>query len=137
MALQGTLMLNCRNCNKEMQYKRMNRNIYCSNSCQKEYEYKNYIAEWLEGKQSGTIGKLNALSRHLKKYVLLKYNNSCAQCGINSWNNKPIVLEVEHIDGNGNNNVENNLTLLCPNCHSQTATYKGANRGKGRKQRYK
>lgn len=38
-----------------------------------------------------------------------------------------IPLEVEHMDGNYKNNEENNLILLCPNCHSLTATYKGAN----------
>ena len=46
-----------------------------------------------------------------------------------------IPLEIEHIDGNYLNNSESNLTLLCPNCHSLTATYKGANRGNGRKDR--
>ena len=38
----------------------------------------------------------------------------------------------QHIDGNSKNNKEENLTLLCPNCHSLTKTYKGANRGNGR-----
>ena len=46
-------------------------------------------------------------------------------------------LEVEHIDGNYLNNSEENLDLICPNCHSLTATYKGANKGKGRKERNK
>lgn len=41
-----------------------------------------------------------------------------------------IPLEVEHIDGDAENNSEDNLTLLCPNCHSLTKTYRGANRGK-------
>lgn len=46
-----------------------------------------------------------------------------------------IPLEVEHIDGNYQNNTEDNLTILCPNCHSLTPTYKGANKGHGRKDR--
>ena len=54
----------------------------------------------------------------------------------NQYTNK-IPLEVEHIDGNYKNNVEENLTLLCPNCHALTATYKGANLNKGRKSRSK
>jgi predicted HNH restriction endonuclease len=45
---------------------------------------------------------------------------------------KKIPLEVEHIDGNYMNSKEENLTLLCPNCHSLTSTAKGANRGNGR-----
>lgn len=48
-----------------------------------------------------------------------------------------IPLEVEHIDGNYQNNSEDNLTILYPNCHSLTATYKGANKGHGRKDRKK
>lgn len=40
-------------------------------------------------------------------------------------------LEVEHIDGDSTNNKEYNLTLLCPNCHSLTKTYRGLNKGNG------
>ena len=53
----------------------------------------------------------------------------CTEC---SWNGKELVLELEHIDGNAMNNKEENLSLLCPNCHSQTPTYKGRNVGNGR-----
>jgi 5-methylcytosine-specific restriction endonuclease McrA len=41
-------------------------------------------------------------------------------------------MELEHIDGNSENNSLDNLSIICPNCHSQTPTYKGANKGKGR-----
>ena len=46
-----------------------------------------------------------------------------------------IPLEVKHIDGNYLNNSEENLMLLCPNCHSLTSTYKGANLNRGKKER--
>lgn len=49
----------------------------------------------------------------------------CECCGITEWNNKKIVLQVHHIDGNHNNNTRNNLQILCPNCHSQTSNYTG------------
>jgi hypothetical protein len=42
------------------------------------------------------------------------------------------VVEVEHIDGNWRNNLPENLTLLCPNCHALTPTFRGLNRGHGR-----
>ncbi len=56
--------------------------------------------------------------------------NKCEECGIDSWNNKPITLELEHKDGNHFNNELSNLQILCPNCHSQTSTFKGRNKNK-------
>jgi hypothetical protein len=53
-------------------------------------------------------------------------------CSIETWNDKPIVLELEHKDGNSENNRPENLCLICPNCHSQTETFKGKNKGNGR-----
>jgi Zn finger protein HypA/HybF involved in hydrogenase expression len=48
----------------------------------------------------------------------------CEQCGIGEiYNNKPLTLQIDHIDGNWYNNLEHNLRFLCPNCHSQTSTY--------------
>jgi hypothetical protein len=43
------------------------------------------------------------------------------------WCGKPIVLELDHIDGNFNNNSSDNIRYLCPNCHSQTETSSGRN----------
>ena len=55
----------------------------------------------------------------------------CNECGCNEiWNGKLLSLELEHIDGNRNNNKRDNLKWLCPNCHSQTNTYRKNNRNK-------
>ncbi len=43
----------------------------------------------------------------------------CNCCGINRWNDQPLVLEIDHIDGQYWNNQRENLQFLCPNCHSQ------------------
>jgi len=60
------------------------------------------------------------LRRALREFGV---EDKCHNCGIITWQDKQIVLEVEHIDGNWRNNLLENLTLLCPNCHSQTSTY--------------
>lgn len=44
----------------------------------------------------------------------------CAACGLGDmWNGLPIVLEVDHINGNPHDNTPANVRFLCPNCHSQ------------------
>lgn len=51
----------------------------------------------------------------------------CECCGITKWNGKRIGLELNHIDGNNSNHKLSNLEILCPNCHSQTDTFKARN----------
>lgn len=126
--------MNCLNC-----YKPVNRrNKFCSNKCQKEYEYKEYINRWKNNEETGLRGEYQ-ISMYIKTYLYNKYHNKCARCGWGEMNpyTRNIPLEVEHIDGNYKNNHEENLILLCPNCHSLTSTYKGANLNYGRKQRKK
>jgi hypothetical protein len=57
----------------------------------------------------------------------------CSNCGLSEWCDKKIPLELEHINGINNDNRLENLTLLCPNCHALTSTYRGKNKGKVQK----
>lgn len=60
----------------------------------------------------------------LRKYLRLKKPVICVGCGISdTYNSKPIVLQVEHINGISNDNRLFNLEWRCPNCHSQTKTF--------------
>jgi hypothetical protein len=64
----------------------------------------------------------------LRKRLLHERNHTCEQCGIgNEYNGKPLSLELDHVDGNSNNNKVENLRILCPNCHSQTPTHRAKN----------
>jgi len=124
----------CLNCNKYIHGTGVK---YCNNKCQGEYEFKENINKWLTGEISGTTKHGHA--SYVKRYLLQKYNNSCAQCGwsvLNKHTNST-PLEVHHIDGNPYNNNPSNVTILCPNCHSLTKTYKSANKNGMRKYRKK
>lgn len=55
--------------------------------------------------------------------------HKCKICNLPPmWLDRPIVLEVDHMDGDGSNDIPENLRFLCPNCHSQTDTFRTKNR---------
>lgn len=124
----------CLYCNKELNRPSAR---YCNHDCQFDHEYVQYIVRWKQGIESGNRGINGEVSHHVRRFLFEKYHNRCAQCG---WSKRhpltgKIPLTVEHIDGNGFNTIEENLTLLCPNCQALTPTYGGYNRGKGRDSR--
>ena len=80
------------------------------------------LDDYLSNKFSIQSYKLK--NRLLKECV---FHRKCYSCERTSWLNHPIPLELEHIDGNHLNNKLDNLTLLCPNCHAFTSTYRGKN----------
>lgn len=128
----------CRNCGSEYKHHSSSWGIYCSLSCQIELQTKRRIDDWLSGKVNpmNTNGLLRPWAR---KYLFILNNDKCSICGwseTNKLTNK-IPLEVDHIDGNYTNNEISNLRLLCPNCHSLTATFKNSNKGHGRNFRNK
>jgi hypothetical protein len=103
-----------------------------------DFQYKKWIGLWKNGLLQGNRGiATRNISKHLKRYFIEKFNNKCVEC---SWaKHHPVTgvvpLEIEHVDGNSENNQEDNLKLLCPNCHALTPFYKNLNRGNGRKWR--
>ena len=125
--------MKCLNCGTELIRQQQK---YCCVQCQIEYHEKLYIQDWKDGKINGLSGEYQ-LSRYIRNYLLKKHNYKCELCGwgeTNPYTNK-IPLEIHHKDGDYKNNNENNLQVLCPNCHSLTATYRSANPNgrKGRK----
>lgn len=75
-------------------------------------------------------------TQHLKKRLLKErlLENKCSECDLGPiWNNKPISLQLEHKNGIRNDHRIENLTILCPNCHSQTDTFAGKRFKKSKK----
>jgi Zn finger protein HypA/HybF involved in hydrogenase expression len=71
-----------------------------------------------------STSKRNNIKNRIIKYDIIPY--FCNICGIKDmWNNKKLVLQLDHINGNNKDNRINNLRFLCPNCHSQTTTFSG------------
>ena len=116
----------CINCGKELTKAQKK---YCSTKCQKEYEAKEKLKAWQEGTFNGMKGK-SQLSDVIRNYMLEKAEWKCQLCGwgeTNPYTGK-IPLEIHHKDGNYENNKEENLQVLCPNCHSLTENFRGANK---------
>lgn len=115
-------MKKCVNCFKETK-----NSLFCSLDCNANYKLKI---------RCENVEKGIASPRVCKNYLIAKYGNTCLDKDC-AWDftKRPIKVELEHIDGNAENNNLNNLTLLCPNCHSLTSTYKSKNSGNGRSKR--
>jgi hypothetical protein len=128
------LLWNCLFCNVEYPIIDYKFKTFCSHTCQQEYKSSERLNAW---KLTGKIDGRTNTPGWIKNYILEKQEYRCADCGIKEWNNKSIVLELEHKDGNSDNNLEDNLCCICPNCHSQTSTYKAKNKGNGRHRRRK
>lgn len=65
-----------------------------------------------------------------RRRVFEEQRYCCNNCGLHEWQGYKISLELEHKDGNRNNNCRENLEGLCPNCHSITTTWRGRNKSK-------
>jgi RNA polymerase subunit RPABC4/transcription elongation factor Spt4 len=120
----------CLCCNKEYIRGKNTLGKYCSNKCQQEFQIKELDKRFL-------LGENDVFKRapSIRKALIRRDGNECSECGTLEWNGNDLVLEVEHKDGNSTNNTSDNLCLICPNCHSQTLTYKGKNKGNGRHSR--
>ena len=118
---------NCLHCKEEATWGRSKTNKFCSNACQG-------LFKWVNETKPDIIAGKRSEPGTLKKFLIEEVGEHCVECGQEStWNNKPLVLQLDHIDGDSDNNYPKNLRLLCPNCHTQTESF--GSKGKG--SRYK
>lgn len=124
----------CKRCDKAVSG---TKSLYCSNKCQHESEHTDFIKRWTNNEVDG--GSWHKVSGYVRRWLSEQKGEQCWECGwdtVNQHTNK-VPIQVEHVDGNPYNHRPENLKLICPNCHSLTATWGGGNIGHGRVERLK
>lgn len=152
----------CPTCDERLPYEKR-RNKFCSQSCAatynnqgvvrvvtvkpKECAYCGTIKETRQNKYCDACIKNSVYNivhnvedilseKGIRAHLLRTREHRCEDCGLDTWNEQVIPLEVDHIDGNPDHNTEENLRFLCPNCHALTDNFKAKARITGKKGRY-
>lgn len=104
---------------------------FCSQNCFQKYIFNKRVENWKQNPESFNSKEISSV---IKRFLMDKYENKCQICGWGEINKTTgnVPLEVHHIDGDCTNNVENNLQLLCPNCHSLTPNHGSLNKNSKR-----
>jgi DNA-directed RNA polymerase subunit L len=94
-----------------------------------QHRFLEWANKWYKGEIIYILPLSGRLTNKLKKALILLRGNHCEKCG---WSEiHPITgntpIQLHHKDGNHENNVQENLELLCPNCHSLTPNYMALN----------
>jgi len=119
----------CKHCGKVAKATRQKVNKYCSNACQREFEYKERVAKWIEKGISWRAS--DPVPKWPRRYLLQIQKDKCARCGHDKDHIKrPLKFEYNHIDGNRKNNEFKNGEMICLPCHSYTHTYRAKDRTK-------
>lgn len=109
---------------------------FCNNICSAKFKHKQTYDDFLNNNDKYCEG--NYTPKSFKDFFLNEQNNKCAVCGIEPiWANKNLVFVLDHIDGDASNNKRNNLRLICPNCDSQTSTFKSKTKNSTRRNYWK
>lgn len=105
---------------------------FCSRKCQKSNNWINTKENLIKNGYDKSYGHHIA-----KKYLLELTIGKCQICELDTWNNQPMPLVLDHINGNSEDGSLINLRVICNNCDALTDTYKSKNIGNGRSKRRK
>lgn len=106
----------CLSCNKENELKHSTKGLYCNNKCQGKHL-------WETVTKSRILKGERITTKTIRKFLIERDGPACSSCNHSEWLGKPLVMDVDHIDGDHRNNTPENFRLLCPNCHRQTPTW--------------
>lgn len=126
----------CANCNSVISDNKFNRRKFCNSKCCGEYRNKSVLNKWLDNKSSGTCVRYR-FSKAVKQYLLEKCEYKCEVCGFEGYNKRTnnTILQIHHKDGDCTNTKEDNLLVLCPNCHAMTENFGSLNKNSKRNYR--
>jgi hypothetical protein len=103
--------------------KRESRSLYCSSECFQEHRkaFPNVLPDCTKRKFSKPVQDLKS-HVNIRNRIFKKRGRKCEKCGWDTPNpfTGIIPVQIDHKDGDRTNNSEENLEVLCPNCHSMT-----------------
>lgn len=114
----------CRRCGASVHTGR----VFCSRTCNQLYKREQVFSEILRS------GVVSGSPTAQKRFLVAQQDSSvpcCDICGITEWRGQPILLVLDHANGDATDNAITNLRVVCSNCDAQLPTYKGKNKGNG------
>ena len=114
--LRKPMKANCKNCGAEFSYRdSQSGGTFCSNTCQGE----------LTVKQKFVCGSKfsNAMRRYLLKSRGLQCESSTCHAPYGYVDTNPKAFQIDHVNGDREDNRHQNLKVLCAICHCKTPTW--------------
>lgn len=126
----------CENCGKEFILYQNHGGIYCCHECWAEGTKKKTLEDWKNGKIKG-CDKRYKITETVREYILNSRGYKCEKCGFSGFNpyTGKSILQLHHKNGDAADTSEENIEVLCPNCHAMTENFGSRNKSSVRKYR--
>lgn len=114
----------------------LTKNKFCTRFCSSSHKHKEAYNDYLNNNDKYCNG--GYIPKNFKDFFLNEQNNKCQICNIEpKWMNRELIFVIDHIDGDASNNKRENIRMICPNCDSQTETFKSKNKNSKRRNYWK